>query len=489
MPGNKRTAACLAAAAALIGSTLMPGTATAGGPPTPTGKIAFVSERDGNEEIYLMNADGSDQTRVTTNGADDRDPAWSPDGRRLLFESDRTGHSEIFLRIFPTDGRGRTIQLTNTGEDVSNVDPAWAPNGNRFVFASDRDGDLELFSSTVSDPGMVTRLTQNVVPDFDPFFSPSGDRIAFTSIRSGNADIWELNPSNGAFIRRTFSSAIDFGPAYTPDGLSLAFSSNRASSFDIWCVLLAGNRQENDLEASKVSQRPSTNESEPRVFPGGAFVAAEGFVGDSFQVLVFPIGGGPGTPLTTGPERNGEPAPANGAVPQCSDEEDNDADNQSDFPADAGCSDALDDSESPEPPCADGVDNDKDGYIDHPTDPSCDSERDDEGRVITSRTSFTSFTHGSPFSGRIAMTPPRPRCLRHRGIQLYMIRPGKSPDLLSGVITEVDGTFVSPHAAGVHAQEHTFFAKALRDGFFIEDGETFVKCTNGRSENLVVPAN
>jgi dipeptidyl aminopeptidase/acylaminoacyl peptidase len=94
--------------------------------PTPTrgsaGRIAFVSNRDGNPEIYVMNADGSGVTRLTNNPAEEWMPAWSPDGTRIAFVSGRDGNYEIYLTI--ADGRGQ-INLTNNPADDGT--PAWSP--------------------------------------------------------------------------------------------------------------------------------------------------------------------------------------------------------------------------------------------------------------------------------------------------------------------------------------------------------------------------
>ncbi|MFT3891013.1 MAG: hypothetical protein QM730_05215 [Anaerolineales bacterium] len=91
-------------------------------------KIAFVSARDGNAEVYVMNSDGSEQTNLTNNSAEDWFPTWSPDGEQLAFSSDRDGNPAIY--IMNIDG-SNLIRLTET----SNSFPAWSPDGTRIAFA------------------------------------------------------------------------------------------------------------------------------------------------------------------------------------------------------------------------------------------------------------------------------------------------------------------------------------------------------------------
>ena len=87
-----------------------------------SGQIAFVSRRDGDTEIYVMNADGTGQTRLTNNPARESDPAWSPDGTKIAFSSNRDGNDEIY--VMDADGSGQTRLTNDAGTDSA---PAWSP--------------------------------------------------------------------------------------------------------------------------------------------------------------------------------------------------------------------------------------------------------------------------------------------------------------------------------------------------------------------------
>ncbi len=103
-------------------------------------QIAFTSYRDGNAEIYVMDADGSNLRNLTRNPARDYAPAWSPDGGRIAFTSDRDGNWEIYVM----DANGRNLR--NLTKNASTDDaPSWSPNGEQIAFDSDRDGNSEIY--------------------------------------------------------------------------------------------------------------------------------------------------------------------------------------------------------------------------------------------------------------------------------------------------------------------------------------------------------
>lgn len=127
------------------------------------GRITFSSGRDGDFEIYVMNADGSDIQQLTDNDNDDSDPAWSPDGRRIAFSSTRDGNRQIY--VMNADGSG-ALQLTNDKHD--NRDPAWSPDGSRIAFESSRGGgDASIYVMNEDGSG-VERLAEGQSPVWSP---------------------------------------------------------------------------------------------------------------------------------------------------------------------------------------------------------------------------------------------------------------------------------------------------------------------------------
>ena len=95
------------------------------------GKITFESYRDGNYEVYVMNADGTGQMNLTNNPAGDWFPAWSPDGKRIAFDPNRDLNFEVY--VMNADGTGQVNLTNNPAEDLA---PAWSPDGNRIAFYS-----------------------------------------------------------------------------------------------------------------------------------------------------------------------------------------------------------------------------------------------------------------------------------------------------------------------------------------------------------------
>ena len=183
--------------------------------PDPPGKIAFASDRDGNMEIYVMNADGGGLTRVTENAAEDTHPTWSPDGTRLAFVSSRDGNKEIY--VVGADGSGLTRLTNNTAEDFA---PAWSPSltNQQIAFVSHRDGNDEVYVMAADGSGQ-TNLTKNGGDDVDPTYAPSGTLLAFASNRDGDKfEIYRMASDGTTSAPDETNSFNDVAPAWPAGG-------------------------------------------------------------------------------------------------------------------------------------------------------------------------------------------------------------------------------------------------------------------------------
>jgi TolB protein len=202
---------------------------------SPDGRrIAFESVLDANSELFVVNADGSGQRRLTRNYDRDFAPAWSPDGRKIAFLSNRDRQSEIY--VMNADG-SRQRNLTRNPESDSTF--AWSPDGRRIAFASKRDGNWGLYVMAADGTGQ-RRLTRGDGVTSSPAWSPDGRRIAFTS---GNFEVYVVNADGSRQRNLTRNAGRDLAPAWSPDGRRIAFGSVRNGKSGIHVVNYDGSGQ------------------------------------------------------------------------------------------------------------------------------------------------------------------------------------------------------------------------------------------------------
>ena len=192
-------------------------------------KIVFMSGRDGNFEIYSMNANGTGQTRLTTNAVSDGFPSWSPDGTRIAFVSGNLndpGTFEIF--VMNANGTNRT-QLTS--DSLVDAVPSWSPDRAKVIFMSGPSifdpNNFEIF--TVNSNGTNrTRLTTNSVADGQASYSPNGTKILFASgniMNTSGVEIFVMDADGTNRTQLTTNAVTDGFPAWSPDGSQIVFAS------------------------------------------------------------------------------------------------------------------------------------------------------------------------------------------------------------------------------------------------------------------------
>ena len=260
-------------------------------------KIVFESNRNGSWDIYAMNADGNNLVQLTDDPADDRDPAGSPDGRRISFTSMRHGPSDLY--VMDSDG-SNVVRLTNsnflehgpfwspdgtkiaftsfrvdnweiytidtngnnlvrlTRHQMSESSPSWSPDGRKIAFHSNPDGIFgshHIFVMKADGTG-VRNLTRNkgISNCRNPSWSPDGSRIAFNAWR-GSVDIYVMTANGKILTRLTEWKGNNSSPSYSPDGARIAFVSDRGGGWDIYVMDSDGRR------TSRLTRTPRGTES------------------------------------------------------------------------------------------------------------------------------------------------------------------------------------------------------------------------------------
>jgi Tol biopolymer transport system component len=197
-------------------------------------QVAFVSAASGNEDVYLLRVGGARPINLTAaSAADDRQPAFSPDGDRIAFRSERDGGG-----IFVMGATGESVRrVTQAG-----FDPAWAPDGSSLAYATEptddpyaRYGLSQLWSVDIAS-GRASRLVESDA--VQPAWSPGGHRIAFWANSAGQRDIWTVGRGGGTPVAVTQDAATDWSPEWSPDGGWLYFASDRGGSMNIWRVAI-----------------------------------------------------------------------------------------------------------------------------------------------------------------------------------------------------------------------------------------------------------
>src|SRR5688572_253671 len=231
------------------------------------GKILFVSNRDGNDEIYSMDPDGTNVTRLTFNNVPDGRASWSANGNHIAFASGVAGARDIY--VLNANGQGLRNVTNTPGADEDW--PEWSPQGNRIIFSSNRDGNHEIYVSDI-DGEEISRLTNRTPDDKWPTWSPDGSRIAFQSDLGGTArtDVFVMNADGTSVTRLTDANAFDQMPAWSPDGSRIAFMSARDGNPEIYMMNSDGTNQTRITNHPAIDARPSwSREINKIVFTSG----------------------------------------------------------------------------------------------------------------------------------------------------------------------------------------------------------------------------
>ncbi len=263
--GRKLRAARRSRFAALIFVAIVAGLAGGGARgafPGAAGKIAYTSTRLGGEQIFVASSDGSGETQLTgsvgAEGSVNAHPAWSPDGTRIVFDSNRNGgqgQEEIY--VMNADGTGQTRVTNNSSSDMW---PGFSPNGKKICFSSNRNGDYEIFTMN-ADGSAQRQITGNDVTDSRCSWSPAGTRIAYESA----SDVWTVRADGFAAMNLTEANeGFDGRPSWSPDGTQIVFDSVRGGASSIY-RMTAGGAGQTDVTAGTTDINPDLSPDDARL--------------------------------------------------------------------------------------------------------------------------------------------------------------------------------------------------------------------------------
>jgi TolB protein len=273
----------LVLAVAAAGTTLMPPAGAS--VPEPTGTIAFVWANFAftTEEIATIQADGKKQKKLTNEEGFDVSPAYSPDGRRIAFTSSRSmppgyqGEPRFYSELYVMDADGSNVQQITFSEGLTDFQPAWSPDGRRIVIArgpgtppppDHLTAPTDLWIIDLAS-GQERQLTDSA-ETWEGFadWSPDGRRIAFEGdlAEPGNDDVYTIGVDGGGLQRLTSRPGFDGDPRYSPDGQSIAFDSDRSGNLDVFVMRTDG------TNTRQLTDHPN-DDGIPGYSPDGQFIA------------------------------------------------------------------------------------------------------------------------------------------------------------------------------------------------------------------------
>jgi len=259
----------------------------------PTGRILFTRQDKGQDDLFVLELPKRSLQRLTDHPAKDSHGVPSPDGQRIVFNSERVGWWKIW--IMHADGTS-IEQLTNP-KGGADYYPTWSPDGKQIVYVTGAEGNGDIVRMT-EDGDDTVNLTHHPGRDNFPAWSPDGRWIAFASDRDGNWSIYLMHP-DGSNLQRVTHEGDALEPAWFPDSGRLVYESNAEGdnrAFDLWTVIVAPDGSTGPPQ--RLTLGPGNNRR-PAVSPDGRWITFESDRDDRPPLSLMPSRGGLAQRLTS----------------------------------------------------------------------------------------------------------------------------------------------------------------------------------------------
>ena len=245
-------------------------------------QITFLAQEEGGKEVYLVDFDGYNLRKLTRDNTVNLSPAWSPDGKWIVYTSYAANNPDLIM----IDTAGEKRQTLNRLPGL-NAAPAWSPDMQKIALVLSRDQNSEIY--LLKKNRKLHRLTRHFNIDTSPTWSPDGKKIAFTSDRSGTGapQIYIMDAEkgdSGKVTRISFGSSYNDNPSWSPDGDKIANTSRQGRKFQISVYDL-------NTHKSQVVTVNAGSAEQPSWSPDGRFIVFRKRVNGSFNIFIKRLGG------------------------------------------------------------------------------------------------------------------------------------------------------------------------------------------------------
>ena len=292
--------AALIAAAALAASVVVfsfAASSDARSQAVTNGRIAFTSARaPADTNIYTMDPDGANVSGPLTSPFSDSMPAYSPDGTRIAWSTFEFAGSPCCqsIAVMNADGSDRTkvVNGADTKSGINNT-PAWSPDGQHLAFISNFDGSIPQIGTVGVDGSGLAQITTGSLPSLDPTWSPDGTKIAFDRTAGDGTHIYTMNTDGTDIEQLTFTRETEAEPVWSPDGTKIAYTSTSPNGYEIFVM---------NADGSNPVQLTTDGGEEPDWSPDGTKIVFTTQRDHDFEIYTMNADGSSQTRITNSPD-------------------------------------------------------------------------------------------------------------------------------------------------------------------------------------------